>query len=51
MVRDFGEYSWSLRSLDRELSFFNVHCTDNSVSVEEMLNQLLIRNCWDQAGY
>ena len=50
MVRDFGEYSWSLRSLDRKLSYFNIHSTDNSVLVE-MLNQLLIRNCWDQAGY
>ena len=33
MVRDFGEYAWSLRSLDRRLSYFNIHRNDNSVSV------------------
>ena len=36
MVRDFGEYAWSLRSLDRRLSYFNIHRNDNSVSVEDV---------------
>ena len=36
MVRDFGEYAWSLRSLDRRLSYFNIHHNDNSVSVEDV---------------
>ena len=34
MVRDFGEYAWSLRSLDRRLSYFNIHRNDRSVSVD-----------------
>ena len=38
MVRDFGEYAWSLRlrSLDRRLSYFNIHLNDKSVSVENV---------------
>ena len=36
MVRDFGEYAWSLRSLDRRLSYFNIHRNDRSVSVEDV---------------
>ena len=36
MVRDFGEYSWSLRSLDRTSSYFNIHSKDNSVSVGDV---------------
>ena len=36
MVRDFGEYSWSLRSLDRKLSYFNIHSNDSSDSVEDV---------------
>ena len=36
MVRDFGEYSWSLRSLDRKLSYFNIHSNDSSVSVVDV---------------
>ena len=35
MVRDFGEYFWSLRSLDRKLRHFNIHC-NKSVSVEDV---------------
>ena len=36
MVRGFGEYAWSLRSLDRRLSYFNIHHNDRSVSVEDV---------------
>ena len=36
VVRDFGEYAWSLRSLDRRLSYFNIHSNDKSVSVEDV---------------
>ena len=36
LVRDFGEYVWSLRSLDRRLSYFNIHSNDKSVSVEDV---------------
>ena len=36
MVRDFGEYTWSLHSLDRRLSYFNIHRNDKSVSVENV---------------
>ena len=39
MVCGFGEYTWSLRFLDRRLSYFNINRKDKSV-----LNQLLIRN-------
>ena len=45
MVRDFGEYAWSLRSLDRRLSYFNIHRNDRSVSVEDVksaINKKLI---------
>ena len=45
MACGFGEYAWSLRFLDRRLSYFNINRNDKSV-----LNQLLIRNWWDQAG-
>ena len=36
MVRDFGEYSCSLRSLDRKSSYFNIHSNDSSVSVVDV---------------
>ena len=35
MVRDFGEYFWSLRSSDRKLSYFNIH-SNESVSVVDV---------------
>ena len=35
MVRDFGEYFWSLCSSDRKLSYFNIH-SNESVSVEDV---------------
>ena len=36
MVRNFGEYAWSLRSLDSRLSYFNIHRNDRSVLVEDV---------------
>ena len=36
MVRDFGEYAWSLSYLDRRLSYLNIHHNDESVSVEDV---------------
>ena len=36
MVHDFGEYAWSLRSLDRRLSYFNIYRNDKSVSVDDV---------------
>ena len=36
MKRDFGEYAWSLRTLDRHLKHFDIRWTDESVSVEEV---------------
>ena len=36
LVRDFGDYAWSLRSLDRRLSHFNIHRNNKSVSVENV---------------
>ena len=36
MVYDFGEYAWSVRFLDRRLSYFNIHRNDKSVLVENV---------------
>ena len=36
LVRDFGEYAWSLSSLDRRLSYFNIYRNDKSVSVDDV---------------
>ena len=36
MIRDFGEYAWSLHSLDKMLSYFNIQRDDKSVSVENV---------------
>ena len=36
MVRDFGEYTWSLHSLDRRLSYFNIYRNDKSDLVENV---------------
>ena len=49
MVRDFGEYASSLRSLDRRLSYFNIHRNDRSVSVEDVksaINKKLMGPGW-----
>ena len=36
LERDYPYYSWSLRSLDRQLRYFDIHYKDESVSVEEV---------------
>ena len=35
-VREFLEYTWSLCSLDRRFSYFNINRSDKSVSVEDI---------------
>ena len=34
--RDFSHYTWSLRTLDRRLKFFDIHRTDRDVTVDEL---------------
>ena len=36
MQRDFPEYAWNLRTLDRHLKYFNIYKTDKNISVEEV---------------
>ena len=36
MQRDFPEYAWSLRTLDRRLRYFNIYNKDKNISVEEV---------------
>ena len=36
MLRDFGEYAWSLRTLDRRMRHFDIRKTDTDVTVEEV---------------
>ena len=36
MQRDFPEYPWSLRTLDRRPRYFNIDKTDKNVSVLEL---------------
>ena len=36
MVHDFGEYAWSLGSLDKGLSCRNIHRNDKSVLVVDV---------------
>jgi len=36
MERDFGEYAWSLRTLDRRMRHFDIRNTDADVTVEEV---------------
>ena len=38
MFRDFGEHAWSLRFLERKLSYFNIHNNDNSVWFEDVIS-------------
>jgi hypothetical protein len=37
LTRDFPQYAWSLRSLDRRLCHFNLYFKDNSVTVDEVI--------------
>ena len=36
MKRDFSQYAWSLSSLDRHMRYFDIHYTDNNVTVEQI---------------
>ena len=36
VCRDFGQYAWSLRSLDRRLEYFNIRYTDCNVELGEI---------------
>ena len=36
MKRDFSQYAWSLSSLDRRMRYFDIHYTDNNVTVEQI---------------
>ena len=36
MERDFDEYAWSLRTLDRRMRHFDIRYTDTDVTVEEV---------------
>ena len=36
MKRDFLEYPWSQRTLDRRVRYFNIYKTDKSISVEDV---------------
>ena len=38
MMRNFPEYPWSTRTLDRHLRYFSLHYTDYNVSVLEIQN-------------
>ena len=36
MSRDFSDYAWSLRTLDRRLQYFGIKYTDRTVQVDEV---------------
>ena len=36
VCRDFDQYVWSLRSLDRRLEYFNIRYTDRNVELGEI---------------
>eukprot|EP00794_Sanderia_malayensis_P016374 gene16374-18015_t len=38
--RDFPEYSWSTRTLDRRLRHFNIYHTDPDFTVEEVVDAM-----------
>ena len=40
MFRDIGKYAWSLRSLDKRLSYFNIHRNDKDVLVVNLKSAL-----------
>ena len=35
LKRDFPQYAWSVRSLDRRMRYFHIYYNDRTVSVEE----------------
>ena len=38
LERDFPEYAWSIRSLDRRMRHFNIYHTDRQVTVEQVVD-------------
>ena len=36
MQRDFSQYAWSSRTLDRRLPHFEIRCTDRKISVDQV---------------
>ena len=36
VLRDFSDYAWSLRTLDRRLQYFGITYTDRTVQVDEV---------------
>jgi len=36
VTRDFSQYAWSLRTLDRRLEYFGIKYTDRTVQVDEV---------------
>ena len=35
MVRDFGQYKWSIRTLDRRLRYFKIYYIDKGISLQD----------------
>ena len=36
MLKDFDQYAWGMRTLDRRLRYFNIRYTDTSATVDEV---------------
>lgn len=36
LLRDFPEYAWSLRTLDRRLQYFDISYTDRNVTIDQL---------------
>ena len=50
VCRDFDQYAWSLRSLDRRLEYFNIRYTDRNVVVELGEIETAVRQEMDGPG-
>lgn len=48
LERDFPQYAWSLRTIDRRLREFDIHFCDTRISVEEVKEA--IKNEFDGPG-
>ena len=52
LERDFSQYAWSFRTLDRSLRAFGIYYTDKRVSLEEVQELMQFgRNWMDLASY
>lgn len=38
MIRDFPQYTWSLRTLDRRLRYFEIYYNDDNVGVADVMD-------------